>query len=95
MSVIYIVYHNKEDQDNYLLVEDEETAKLYVKLGPYDYYDGINYDGIILADAEDLADDIFEYYTYLRDCGVENMGLSDEELKKKITEDSDGAIIYD
>ena len=90
MSSIYIVDIEDGDQDTSILVEDEETAQLYVKMGMYEFYEEI-----ALATCEDLADDILEYYTYLRECGVEEMQLSNEELKKKITKDSDGAIIYD
>lgn len=90
MSLIYRAYLKNGNQGSCLLVEDEETAQLYVKMGVYDYYEEI-----ALATCEDLADDILEYYTYLREGGVEEMQLSDEELKKKITEDSEGAITYE
>lgn len=90
MSLIYVAYRKNENQGSCLLIEDEETAQLYVKMGIYNYYEPVS-----LVTSEDLADDIFEYYAYLRDGGVDDMLLSDEELKKKITEDSDGAITYD
>lgn len=93
MNSIYLVYDEYGDEDTCMLVEDKETAKLYVKLGGYSHYEEIP-----LVTAEDLPKDIFEHYAYLREYGdVDDMSyqLSDEELKKKINEDSNGAIVYD
>lgn len=89
MSSIYIVYPEGGDLDGFEFVKDKKTAEYLIKLGMYDYYEEIP-----LLEGKLLAEKVFDYYVYLRDGGVDDMLLSDEELKKKITEDSDGTITY-
>lgn len=89
MGSMYKVWSMGGYHNTHHFVKDKETADILIKMGVYD-----GCEKIFLLEGDVLANRVFNHYDWLRDLGELDKNLSDEELEKKITEDSKGIITF-